>query len=237
MKYTRYVDPRHGPTIIPADECRRGPKSAYQKWADQVGDQSFTFDNLLPYFEKSATFTPPNYSKINLLPGDNITYDPSVFSSNGGPLQLSYSNYRQQISRGINSGMETLGLESVDGFCSGELLGFSTLLLTVDPADEIRSSSETSFLQSAVTNGADMKIYNNTLAKRIVFDSGKVAKGVIVNSLGGDYLLSATKEVIVSAGAVGVTYSHCGTRADPYHVLVQISSALDDLRYRSRSYA
>lgn len=179
----------------------RGPKSAYQKWADQVGDQSFTFDNLLPYFEKSATFTPPNYSKINLLPGDNITYDPSVFSSNGGPLQLSYSNYRQQISRGINSGMETLGLESVDGFCSGELLGFSTLLLTVDPADEIRSSSETSFLQSAVTNGADMKIYNNTLAKRIVFDSGKVAKGVIVNSLGGDYLLSATKEVIVSAGA------------------------------------
>ena len=193
-------------TVTWADMCSRGTNGSYQKWADQVGDQSFTFEKLLPYFEKSVTFTPPNYSKISLLPGDNITYDPSVFSSNGGPLQVSFSNYRQQVSRGLIAAMESLGIRSIPGFSSGNLLGFSTVLQTINPADEVRSSSETSFLQSAVTNGEDIQIYNNTLAKRIIFDSGKAASGVLVNSTGGDYLLSARKEVILSAGAVCVTF-------------------------------
>ena len=194
---------RRRPSPGPDTCLSRGTNGSYQKWADQVGDQSFTFERLLPYFEKSVTFTPPNYSKINLLPGDNITYDPLVFSPTGGPLQVSYSNYRQQISRGLITAMKSLGIGAIAGFNSGNLLGFSTVLQTINPVDEIRSSSETAFLQSAVASGENVQIYNNTLAKRIIFDSEKVATGVLVNSTGGDYLLNARREIILSAGAVG----------------------------------
>ena len=39
---------------------QRGTRSSYQRWADAVGDQSYTFDRLLPFFEKSLNFTPPD---------------------------------------------------------------------------------------------------------------------------------------------------------------------------------
>ncbi|KAL8632168.1 hypothetical protein Q9189_002078 [Teloschistes chrysophthalmus] len=35
-----------------------GTKGAYQKWADTVGDQSFSFENFVTYFKKSPQFTP-----------------------------------------------------------------------------------------------------------------------------------------------------------------------------------
>jgi hypothetical protein len=38
----------------------RGTLGSYQRWADVVGDQSYTFQNLLQYFIKSTHLTPPN---------------------------------------------------------------------------------------------------------------------------------------------------------------------------------
>lgn len=32
----------------------RGSRDSYTKWADQVGDESYTFENMLPYFEKRS---------------------------------------------------------------------------------------------------------------------------------------------------------------------------------------
>lgn len=45
-----------------------------------------------------------------------------------------------------------------------------------------------------------MTIYTNTLAKKIVFDDSKRAEGVVAGSIGREFLLSAAKEVILSAG-------------------------------------
>lgn len=54
-----------------------------QLWADRVGDQSWTWENVLPLYNRSATLTPPNMS----IRAANTTplYDLSVFG--GGPLQ------------------------------------------------------------------------------------------------------------------------------------------------------
>ena len=111
-------------------ECR-GTVGAYKKWADQVGDDSFTFQNLLPYFEKSPNFTSPNFSTLNLSPGDNITYDSTVFSSSGGALHVSYSNYRQPFSRFVLAAMNKIGLGSIPGFNSGKLIGQATFSFTI----------------------------------------------------------------------------------------------------------
>lgn len=41
----------------------RGTRQEYEKWARQVGDDSYTFDNWLPFFEKSLNYTPVDPSK------------------------------------------------------------------------------------------------------------------------------------------------------------------------------
>ena len=35
---------------------------SYNMWSETAGDQSYTFANLLPYFQKGAGYTPPNIS-------------------------------------------------------------------------------------------------------------------------------------------------------------------------------
>lgn len=42
---------------------QRGSVQSYKMWADLVGDESYEFENLLPYFEKSLKFTPPDVNR------------------------------------------------------------------------------------------------------------------------------------------------------------------------------
>ncbi len=172
----------------------RGSKGSYQQWADVVDDGSYTFENLLPYFQKSVQFTKPNDA--------STLYDPTAFSTSGGPLHVSYSNYTQPISPGVQQGLQKLGLKPILGLNSGTLIGFAQATNTIDPAAEIRSSSETSFLQCALLN-TTLQLYQQTMAKRILFDKNKKASAVIVTTAGVPYVLEARKEVVVAAGAVG----------------------------------
>ncbi|KAL8974484.1 MAG: hypothetical protein Q9197_001274 [Variospora fuerteventurae] len=176
---------------------QRGTRGSYEQWANLTGDQSYAFDQLLPYFQKSPHFTPPDYVKRGA--GSSVLYDPNAFSSAGGPLQVSYTNFYQPLSPFVKQGLQELGLENIAGLNSGSLLGFSEFTLTVDPKAAIRSSSETSFLQEAFATST-LQVYQKSVAKRILFNDSKVAQGVIVETAGAQYELSARKEVIVSAG-------------------------------------
>ena len=191
------------PTLLkkPTHRTASGTIGSYQKWAKSVGDQSYTFNNLLPYFRKSPQFTPPDYSKRGT--GSEILYDEDSFSLDGGPLQVSYSNFYHPISSFIKRAFSNLGLQNLKGLNSGVLIGFSEPTLTVDPQAATRSSSETSFLQESIATSTLM-VYQKTLAQKIIFDEKKTATGVQVVTAGEDYTLSATKEVILAAGVVCV---------------------------------
>jgi choline dehydrogenase len=185
---------------LSADPCLRSTKGAYDKWADEVGDQSYSFENVQPYLEKSWAFTPPNYEKRGA--GGSVSYDPNAFTSSGGPLHISYSNFWQPMSNFVRSAFNKLGLKEIKGFNSGELIGFAEYTLSVDPTASTRSSSETSFLRTALAS-TSLMVYQSTLAKKILFDSQKTATGVTVVTAGETYTISARKEVILSAGSVG----------------------------------
>ncbi|KAK8039492.1 hypothetical protein PG993_007903 [Apiospora rasikravindrae] len=178
----------------------RGTKSTYQMWADQVGDESYEFDNFLPYFEKSLNFTPPNAD----LRFSNSTpfYDGSVLGDGSGPLHVSFPNYAQVLATWAVRGLEAIGIPVIDGFNSGKLLGQSYCIFTINPSTATRDSSETSFLRKGLEYDT-YTVYPLTLAKRILFDDQKRATGVVVDTQGAEYTLAANKEVILSAGFVG----------------------------------
>lgn len=179
----------------------RSSRGAYQKWADLTGDDGYQFDNLLPYFKRTAQYHPPNESirRVN----STSPYNAEAFSPPGGPLQVADPNWVNPISSWLGLGLSALGLKELPGLFDGDLFGWGYTAFTIDPRTQTRSSSEASYLREALVETTNLAVYKDTLAKRILFDGTRRASGVIVDSGGVSYPLNATREVMVSAGAVG----------------------------------
>jgi choline dehydrogenase len=176
----------------------RAHAGALKKWAELTGDNSFLFANLLPYYKKVSTFTPPN--KKTRIANATTPYDPSVWS-NSGPVQASYPNWANPISSWIEIGLKALGLKALSGgLADGNIWGYGYPASTIDPAQESRSSSSTSYLREALKTTTNLNVYKNTLAKKVLFDGSKKATGAVVEAGGVEFTLSANREVIVSAG-------------------------------------
>lgn len=175
-----------------------GTKQSYDNWANAVGDPSYTFDNLLPYFKKSVQFTRPSS-----LRAANATanYVASAFDPAGGPLQVSYTNYAGPFSSYIKGSLNEIGIADTPDFNSGSLFGAQYCASTISPVDETRSSSQSSFLNMAARRN-NIKVYSATTAQKILFDSTKKATSVRVKTvnLTKGYTIYARKEVILSAG-------------------------------------
>ncbi|KAH8692040.1 putative GMC oxidoreductase [Talaromyces proteolyticus] len=178
----------------------RSCKGAYQRWADEVGDDSYTFASLLPYFQKSVAFHPPD--QITRPANSTPKYNVHAYSPSGGPLQVTYPRWANAMSSWFKLGLSQLGVPEVVDFVSGNILGYQYTAQTIDPTTMTRSSSETSFLRTAFAETTSLSVYVQSLAKRILFDSQKRATGVVVESNNVLYTISANKEIIVSAGAL-----------------------------------
>ena len=178
---------------------QRATVGSMEKRAEQVGDNSYFWENVLLYYMRSVHFTPPNNRTIPA--NATVGYDDSAFDADGGPLQVSYPNYLASISEYGRAAFNELGLPGLSqGFQSGELIGHQYGEATIDPMDETRSSSESSFLRLALQE-TNLIVHTHTLAKRILFDDQKRATGALVKAGGVTFQLIATEEVIVSCGA------------------------------------
>lgn len=178
---------------------QRGTAASYKMWADAVGDQSYAFENFLPWFEKSVKFTPPN-QELRFANG-TPEYDPTVMGGkdNQGMLSVTFSHYVQAFGTWATRGLQELGFPIIPNFQSGDLLGQSYGMFTINAETMERDSAETAFLRPALAYPNYM-VYTQALVKKILFD-GNRATGVLVDTEGFEYVLSATKEVIVAAGA------------------------------------
>ncbi|KUJ12847.1 FAD-linked reductase [Mollisia scopiformis] len=181
----------------------RGSIGSYQYWADLVGDQSYTWPNILPYFKKSTTLTPPDLAKRNVQ-NATVLYEPKAFDNSlNGPVQVSWGNWVDITGTWLALGMQSIGLPlSPTGFSSGILSGYGGWVTSeIKAKDATRSSSEASYLRQAIED-TDIMVYTHTQAQRILFDQGtpQKANSVLVSTNGYEYIISANKEVILSAG-------------------------------------
>ncbi|KAF4635109.1 hypothetical protein G7Y89_g2995 [Cudoniella acicularis] len=176
---------------------------AMQMWADAVGDDTYLFENVLPFYEKSTHLTPQNPALYSNMSNKQTTAN---FSPYGGPLQVGYQNYVSPFATYTRPALEAIGAKPIDGFNSGSLLGSGFATWTVDNSNATRSSSESSFLQQAMAT-TTLQVYVESLAQKILFGPNNTATGVLVETQGTfgtpslTYTLTANKEVILSAGA------------------------------------
>ncbi|KAJ5604826.1 hypothetical protein N7510_009980 [Penicillium lagena] len=177
---------------------QRPTRDSMQQWANAANDSSYTFDNVLPFYKQSVQFTPPNCDSRAY--NATAAYDKEAFDEHGGPLHVSYANYAMPFSSWMKLGMEAIGIEERQDFNSGSLMGAQYCSSTIDPLTELRSSSDASFLSNI--KSSTLTIYTQTLAKKIVFNDNKKATGVKVAGIFGNTItISASKEIIISAGA------------------------------------
>lgn len=167
-----------------------------------TGDDSWSWDNFLPYLKAPVDFTPPGQYPANLTP----KYDENDYSSTGGPVQVSYPQFLAPSGGYVGAGLTELGLMELPGMVDGDLLGWTSCACTIDPTTQTRSSSETSMLRQSIKQNFNLQVYTQALAKKIIFNDKKRATGVRVQVQGvgsGDvtFNIRAKKEVIVSAGA------------------------------------
>ena len=181
---------------------QRGTVQSHQQWADAVGDQSYSWDAFLPYYKKSVDYTPP---KKHLRAANASVPQPSreAYQSDGGPLHVTHSNWATPWASWAQKGFREIGIPDIDDFSSGQLVGSQYCPLTIRPEDQTRATSESTFLQEAMqSDRRNLKIYTHSMAKQVLFDAKKTATGVVVETGGFNYTLSANKEIILSVGAV-----------------------------------
>jgi choline dehydrogenase len=185
-----------------------GTANSYARWAEMVGDSSYTYSALQPYFKKSTTFTPPDMSQraTNATP----TYNTDSFGRSG-ELDVTFPDWAMAFPSYLVTAMRESGIQPLKkGMTNGELLGSAYVAATIQPATQSRESSQTAFLNSDVLARKNLKLYQRTLARKIVFDERKRAVGVDVSAVPKGQIssqndakvirLRAKKEVVLSAG-------------------------------------
>ncbi|KAL8974783.1 MAG: hypothetical protein Q9197_000991 [Variospora fuerteventurae] len=122
-----YITLLRRPLVVAGDPT----VGTFGKWAAQVGDNFWTWRrDVYAAYKKSCAFQPPDYTKTDLSQG--ITYDPSVFDNNGGPLQVSYGSYFGPSETPLQAAMRGAGLNPISGLKSGKLIEYGTMTATVD---------------------------------------------------------------------------------------------------------
>ncbi|KAK2736318.1 hypothetical protein FQN55_001704 [Onygenales sp. PD_40] len=178
----------------------RGTAEEYNYWAELGGEGStWDWEGLLPYFKKGVYFTPPNEGLANDF---NITYDIEAAWGQDPNTRIyaSFPTYESPLIKIIYDAMKSMpGVEfPVDG-CAG-YHGIIWLPTSMNPDDFTRSYARTGHYDNL--NRENYHLVTESKVNKIVIEDG-VATGVTFDSGNGQSTtVRASREVILSAGAV-----------------------------------
>ncbi|KAJ7650955.1 alcohol oxidase [Roridomyces roridus] len=173
----------------------RGSKDDYDRWAKVAGDSGWSWDNVIPYIRRNERFTPP--------PAANTTqtYDPAAHSLTGiNSVRL--PTFGRATDALVLNAAASLGQLNKD-MNSGTPLGFGWIQQTVKNGS--RSSSATSYLAPQFIGRPNLHVMLNTRVTRILKNgSGALQTVEFAQKAGGArFQITASKEVILSAGSIG----------------------------------
>jgi choline dehydrogenase len=188
-----------GGTVINGMLFHRGAKTDYDAW-QELGARGWGWLDLLPYFKKSETFTPPNASFASEW---DIKWEDDVHGTHG-PLQISYPPYQFPIINNFFRAFYELGVTTPRDPNDGSSKGVFWAPSTLDPVERTRSYARIAHYDRVAAARPNYHVLPMSAATRIVFDDWNKAVAVeYVNRVTNETLqIEASKEVILAAGAV-----------------------------------
>jgi choline dehydrogenase len=114
---------------------QRGSRGSYDRWAAEVGDADYRWDNMREHFDRSVHIHPYNNS-YRAANASVASYDVSKSMQSEGPLKVSWPNFAMPFSSRGLKGLFASGIPRLHGFFSdGDLHGaaynVSSQLLTI----------------------------------------------------------------------------------------------------------
>ncbi|KAJ3573404.1 hypothetical protein NP233_g2446 [Leucocoprinus birnbaumii] len=220
-----------GSSSVNAMIYTRGSSSDWDRVARVTGDHGWSWEQIQPYIRRNERFENP--ADNHNTEGE---YDPTVHSGTGNlPVTLSGLIHPPVDSAMLQASSELQGQFKFNlDLNSGTPLGLSWLQFTVGH-DGTRSSSATAYLSDGVRNRQNLDIVTNTRVKRllqtpVLGDSIAIRTVECQSSNGSTIRLTASKEVIISAGSIGTPFIllHSGIGDRSNLEALNISTILDN---------
>lgn len=163
----------------------RGHRRDYDGWA-AANNSGWSYEEVLPYFKKSERIGIPELYK-------------SPYHGRNGPLDVQYADYKsRQMKAFLKSGRE-LGYDITD--INGEqATGFTRAQATI--RNGRRCSTGKAFIQPVVQRRNLHISMKSWVTKLLIDPATKVAVGVEFTKQRQRFVVRASKEVILSAGAI-----------------------------------
>ncbi|KAI0053606.1 GMC oxidoreductase [Auriscalpium vulgare] len=180
----------------------RGPSDDYDAWATAIGDSALSWNNMQGIFQGVENLVPPADGHDT---AGQVT--PSIHGTNG-PVKISVQGYPQDFDSKIYSAVSQLSEEFPfnQDMSSGNPLGIGYSLYAI--GDGKRSSAAAAYLTPILDQRQNLDILVNTRVTKVIQTGTSgglpVFNGVqfAQSATGSRYALNATKDVILSAGAV-----------------------------------
>jgi len=169
----------------------RGNKQDYNRWESVYGAKGWGWDDVLPYFKKSEDFQ---------AEGDE------GFHGYGGPLTVTKASYVTPASRAFVEAGKEIGFQEVD-YNGASQIGVSFTQHTIRSG--VRWSTARAFLHP-VRYRSNLFVWTGKSVRGLEFNGDSVTAVKVVDTdefkSGEEVRVTARKEVILSAGAVGSPY-------------------------------
>lgn len=162
----------------------RGNKKDYDEW-QKLGNPGWDYESVLPYFKKSEA---------------NKVFKNDHYHNTKGLLNVENFATNDIVKKVILQGTSQLGYRRLNDFNADLNIGFGVAQSFTQKGE--RESSAKAFLISA-KNRPNLHIIKNADASTLIIDANKQVKGVNFHLDGEDLKAYATKEVILSSGALG----------------------------------
>ncbi|KAF2795925.1 GMC oxidoreductase [Melanomma pulvis-pyrius CBS 109.77] len=186
-----------GGSVVNGMAFDRASAADYDAW-ESLGNDGWGWSDLLPYFKKSTTFTPPLPALVKEF---GITYDASAYG-NSGPLQASFPNFEYNDTKTIWASFRAEGVPLPKEHAAGKAVGAFWTTTSIAPKTQTRSHAGNAYYDPAASR-RNLKLLTGQTVNEILF-SGSRATGVQFVSRADKSVTKvyAKREVILAAGAV-----------------------------------
>ncbi|TVY56724.1 Glucose oxidase [Lachnellula cervina] len=179
----------------------RGEKAQIDSW-ETIGNEGWSWDELLPYYKKSENFIVPSPAQV----AAGASYN-AVDHGEGGPLRTGY--HPELLNGSLHGSVETawksLSIPSTIDANGGDVRGFTVEQQTLDPDANVREDAARAFYYP-FQERTNLHIYLKTTVAKVIWtdnDGDAIADGVkVISSNGTVSTINAKREVILSAGSL-----------------------------------
>ncbi|KAG9587732.1 alcohol oxidase, partial [Aureobasidium melanogenum] len=173
-----------GGTVVNGMFFARGARADYDAW-EQLGNPGWGWDGLLPYFEKSETFTPPIEEVQDMFPGIISTdLEPHGID---GPVGSSFSNYQYPVIKNFFAGWNSIGIAINPQPNNGEATGAFYSTISAYAKNQSRSHASNAYYRPIANVRKNLHLVTGHLVTKINFDQELRAVSV-------DFMSRATNE-------------------------------------------